>query len=361
MSPNYTSRIVVCTVLMFAGLCAVRSLSAQGGATTSSIVLENFAAVRMNLDSPAQPLFQPYLYPSQPDYTKQTGAIENGTYHLWTAGRPYFQFLPYPYRSPKGWAKQNLLSGTWDTNVNRLSFWIKSSRSISRRSDGGTIAEFGTYTKPATDTDPNNQGDHWYHYLDPNFIANQWMLVTLNRVPTHLVSAGSDPTPSYPENPTASKGWNYFDGLTRFYFSDEYGNSADWNGDYYFADFRFGIVNGEPDTFVSTVTAVYTGDHYEISWEGSRNVVQKYTVYMSTASMKSTGLGGATVMGTGSSQGYAYAGVIVQSAKVAQPAGGMYFAIQPAGQSNFTEIYLPVGPNGTSGAPPPPVNLRIVK
>jgi len=343
---------------MLAAFCAVGSLKAQ---SVGTILFEDFSTLRMNRDSPAAPLWQPYPNPSGgSDYANQTGAIENGTYHLHTAGRPYIHFTPYPYVDPAGFARQNLRSGVWNANVNRLRFWIKTSRSISRRSDGGTIAEVGTYTKN-DDGQPSNQGDHYYHYLDPNFIAGQWMLVTLNRVPQHEVGQ-TDPNGSYPENPSRngqfahSPYWDYFDGLTRLYFCDEYGSAADWNGDYYFANFQFDTVTGEPDSLVATVTAVYTGDHYEISWMGPKNVVQAYTVYMAPASMKAKGVGSGTVVGTSQTGGYAYAGVLVASKSMAQPSSGMYFAIQPAGQTSFTEVYLPA----TLGAPPSPVNVRIV-
>jgi hypothetical protein len=357
MSPKYTSRIVVATVFMLAAFCAVRSLKAQGVGT---LLLEDFSSMRMNHDSPPYPLWSPYANGAGgPDFAGQVGDIENGTYHIYAPGRPYFQFLPYPYVDPYGFAKDFLRSGTWNPNVNRLTFWVKNSQNIARNANGGELMEFGTYTKKA-DGQVSNQGAHYYHILDPNMWAGRWMLVTINRVPQHQVGGGptgTDPNPTYPENPTSSSGFNYFDGLTRFYLYDGgWGSASSFSGDWYYANFQFGLVTGEPDTLVSTTTAVYTGDHYELSWQGPRNVVQKYNVYMSTASMKGTGVGSGTLIGTTQNSGDTYTGVFIASKAVAQPSSGMYFAINPQGQSAFTEIYLPA----TIGAPSPPSNVHIV-
>lgn len=325
------------------------------------ILLEDFSSMRTNGEGGA--LWAPYSNPSGgSDYANQSGSIENGVYHLTTAGRPYFHFLPSPYIAPQGFAHGNLRSGTWSAQVNRLRFWIKAPQTIARRSDGGTIAEVGTYTKPKSDSSPANQGAHFYHYLDPNFIAGRWMLITLNRVPQHQVGMTSQ---NWPENPTAASGWNYYDGLTRFYFCDEYGTAANWRGDWYFADYGLDIVTGEPDTLVATVAAVHTGSRYELSWQGPKGSVQDYTVRYATASMKQNGLASGTLAGgTVQTSGSDYAGVFWASPALAQPSGGMYFAIQPSGQSAFTEIYLPTGPGGGSGnttsAPRAPTNVRII-
>jgi hypothetical protein len=333
---------------------AVASLSAQ---TAGPLLLEDFSTLRANGDSPPNPVWSPYA--AGPDYASQFGSIANGAYQLWTVGRPYFQFLPYPYSNPNGFAKGNLRSGVWTKGVNRLRFWLMPGRTIPRRPDGGTIAEFGTYTK-RDDGVANNQGSHYYHQLDPNFYASQWMLVTLNRVPQHLVGA-NDPMPTYPDNPTSVNGYDYFDGLTRFYFTDDDGAAVNWNGNYFFSDFEFDVVPGEPDTLVSTVVVTYSGDHYEISWQGPRNTVQSYTVYMSSSSMKTDpdGLASGTPFASTANRGDTYTGVIVASPSMPLQAGGIYFAIQPDGQDAFTEIYMPNGPY--QGAPPPAPRLAPVE
>ena len=74
-------------------------------------------------------------------------------------------------------------------------------------------------------------------------------------------------------------------------FATSTGNPATWgNSDWWFKDYEFDLVTGEPDTLVTTVTAVYTGAHYELSWSGPKNTSQSYTVRYSTTSMKQSGV-----------------------------------------------------------------------
>src|SRR5581483_6535448 len=227
--------------------------------------------------SPATPLWQPYTGGSSTG-PHQTGSVTNGLYHLLTGSgdQPYWMFFPYPYNVITGFAKGNLRSGTWSPDVNRMTFWMRTSARIARKPGGDQTAEIGTYSK-ADDGQASNQGDHYYHYLCADWWPNHWMLVTLNRQVQHKV--GQDPNINWPENPTASGGWNYFDGLTRFYFTSEYGDPNIWgNQSYDFADFEFATVTGEPDAQVASVTAIYTGDHYEVSWQAPKNQNVGYTV-----------------------------------------------------------------------------------
>ncbi len=355
-----TSKRVLFALALLIGIGGAAKLLASG----SVIILEDFSTMRTNGEG--DPLWSPYTG-AGPDYTTQVGSLDSGSYRITIPGngRPYFQFFPYPYLSPDGFAKAHIRSGTWSADTNRMRFWIKTTRSISRRTDGGAIAEIGIYTKP-NDGQPTNQGDHYYHYLDANLVANQWMLVTLNRVPQHKV--GMDPNTNWPENPSAPA-VNYYDGFTRFYFCDEYGDPILWgNGDWWFKNYQFDTVTGEPDTLVSSIAAVYTGSRYEVSWAGPKNTNQSYTIRYSANSMKQNGFGSGTLGGTTSNPGDAYTGVFWASQNMAQFTNGVYIAIQPAGQTAFTEVYLPTSPDyvpgsgGGSVALPPgaPANLRIV-
>jgi hypothetical protein len=257
--------------------------------------------------------------------------------------------------------------------VNRLSFWMRVSGTtvIKNRGSGRMTASVGTYTK-VPDAARANQGDHFYHFLYPNWYPNQWMLVTINRVPQHMVSQSGGI--NWPENPTRWTGrpnrngvdWDYFDGLTRFYIEEEYPDFSAWGGrEYEFADFQFATITGEPDTLVASVTATYTGSGYELSWQGPKNKTQQYTVYTAPVSMHARGLGAGTKSTTTvATTGDDYGGVLWASPAMAQPREGMYFAILPSGQANFTEIYLPDGPYRNKAASQtslrPPSNLHVV-
>ena len=182
------------------------------------------------------------------------------------------------------------------------------------------------------------------------------MLVELNRVPTHQVS---DPgSQSYPEDPTASGPENvhYFDGLTRFYFDTAAG--AAWaNSTCYFDDFYFDKVAGEPDTYVSSVTPVHNGSAYEVSWSAPKNQDVRYNVRYSSTSMKTNGFTSGKDGGTVSNPGNDYTGTVWTSPAMAEQQS-FYVAIQPSGQTAFTEIYIP-GMNSTT--PSPAVSCDINK
>jgi hypothetical protein len=343
------------------------------------LILEDFSTLRMNHDSPPSPLWQPYVGGTSMG-PGQVGSLQSFFYRDQVPANqaPTMQFFPYPYNVPSGYAKNNLRSGTWPTNgsVNRLSFWMRVSGSnpIPLRGPVQQSASVGTYTNGGIGGDPNNQGDHYYHYLHAIWYPNRWMLVTINRTPTHQV--GQNASINWQENPTRwtgnptykSGGWDYFDGLTRFYFEPEYPDMSAWgNRSYDFADVEFAAVPNEPDQLVAGVTATYTGDHYEIGFNGPKNTAQSYTVYYATSSMHTNGLGAGTKSSTVATGGDTYTGVLWTSPALSQPTGGMYFAIQPSGSSTFTEVYLPTGPNFVGGAggpvvsnpPSAPTNVRV--
>jgi hypothetical protein len=319
-------------------------------------VLEDFSTLRNNAEGLL--LWSPYDAGVNPG---QVGGLENGTYRLNVpvGSRPYVQFFPYPYNEPVGFAHDWLRSGTWSAGTNRLSFWIKTDATIARSPDGAQIAEIGTYSKdPKIATADNQQGAHYYHLIDSNFVPNRWVRVVLNRTPQHQV--GEDPTINWPENPTASSGYQYYDGLTRFYFTDEYGDPAVWgNHSYWLRDFQFDTVSGEPDSQVSTILAFYDGQKYQVTWAGLKNTSVTYSIRYKSTSMKSAGFSSGTDGGTTQNPGTSYTGCYWQSPPMSE-AALIYIAIQPQGSTSFTEIALP-SQSGTAVAPPAaPTNVRIL-
>jgi len=339
------------TGLVVSVLALTQTVSVQ-----SPIVLEDFSTLRQNFDSPPDALWSPYADQYSPNQTG--GIIAGGMYQLNvpSGNVPDFQFLPYPYDRPSGFAKWWIKSGTWDTNVNRLVFWMKSTITAQRDPSGGPNLEIGTYTK-APDNQPSNQGAHYYHQVDFNVYPNRWVKFVLNREPQHQVGDSGDI--NYPENPTAP-GWNYYDGLTRFYFGYAYQNPSVWgNATYWFKDYEFSTVSGEPDSLVATVTAQYTGTRYELTWAGPKNQAQAYDVRYSATSMKGPGFLSGTNGGTVQNTGNTYTGIFWASPAMRE-AAQIYLAIRPQGGSAFTEISLPAQGGGTGTLPPSaPSNLRI--
>ncbi len=276
----------------------------------------------------------------------QTYTISGGVMQV--KGSPnegiYWHFLPYPYTGTKGFAKGWIESGSWDANVNRLKFSFTCDRSISKTGSGYGVFQVGVYVK-TDDGNPSNQGAHYYHLVDPNVYNGTVVYVDINRTPQHQV--GQSPSKNWPENPTAPS-FNYFDGLTRWYFDTQDGN---WSGAVCrFGPVTFEKVTGEPDQQVSSLTYQYTGARYEVTWSGPKNSTLKFDVAYSGVSMKSAGFSSGAFAGTVNATGNDYTNVIWASPNMQEAAAGLYVAIRPQGQTAFTEVYIP---NSAGGAAPP--------
>ena len=326
----------ILTILFLCVIC--RQAQAQ------SIVLDNFSAPRVNPGT-GENLIESY----NGEDPGQTYTISGGT--LQVTGSPsegiYWHFLPYPYTGAKGFAKGWIESGTWDAGVNRLKFSFSCDRNISKTSSGYGVFQVGTYVK-RDDGNPPNQGAHYYHLVDPNVYNGKVVYVDINRTPQHQV--GQNPSTNWPENPTAPS-FNYFDGLTRWYFDTQDGN---WSGaSCQFRPVTFEKTLGEPDQQVSSMTYQYTGARYEVTWAGPKNSTLKFDIAYSEVSMKSTGFSSGTAAGTVSATGNDYTNVIWASPNMQEASPGLYVAIRPQGQAAITEVYIPNSSGGT--APPPPI------
>lgn len=276
----------------------------------------------------------------------------------------YVQFLPPTgnYAFPGGYLQNYIKTGTWDIGTNRLSFQVTCTGGVTGGSDGHNV-EIGTYIRLHGDGDTANQGQHYYHFIGGNVYPGQPFYVILNRTPQHRVGCcGGSPEPEVedPEwaSPTMGSQIHYYDGLTRIYFDTQpVGNS--WSGNTCkFRDFRFATVANEPDDKVMSMTTQYSGPisgfslgRYEVTWNTPRRVSggQVYNIRYSTQSMHTngfnSGMDGGTVTGP---DGTDYTGAFWGSVNMAQvPA--MYVAIQPQGQSLFTEILIS-GQSGSGGS-----------
>jgi hypothetical protein len=306
------------------------------------ITLDDFSGPRPNPGNAPANIIQTYLG----EDPGQTYTIGSGK--LQVTGSPsagiYWNFLSYPYTGTLGFAKGWIEAGTWDPNVNRLKFSFSCDRAIPKTASGYGNVQIGTYVK-TDDGQPANQGAHYYHHIDPNIYVGKVVYVDINRTPTHQV--GQDPSINWPENPTAP-GFNYFDGLTRWYFDTQDGN---WSGIVCeFGPITFTKILGEPDQQVYSVTYQYTGSRYEVTWGGPKNSSLQFDIAYSTQSMNGAGFSSGTAAGTVSATGNDYTNVIWASPNMQEAAAGLYVAIRPQGQTSFTEVFIP----NSSGAPSPP-------
>jgi len=309
--------------------------------STSGALLEDFSNIRMTNYAP---LWSAYLGEDPIQITSlapqmlrdSIGPAPNGY---------YIHFFPntgggYPY--PAGFAQYWIKKGTWDPNSNRLVFKMKCAADIQKTQTGYGNVQFGTYVKPHNYSDPSYQGQHYYHLFDPNFYANRWVMFVVNRVPQHRVGMLS--TLNWPEDPEVASPSlgspvHYFDGLTRFYIDSQ---SGAWsNNTCHISDFEFSTVTGEPDSMVSSVTATYSGTGYEVAFSAPKGPQIIYHLRYSTSSMKQTGFASGIDGGTLPSTGNSYTSILWKSPPMAE-APMMYVAIQPPGQTSFTEVAIPM-------------------
>lgn len=297
-----------------------------------SVIFEDFATDRIN--GSGMPLFDVY----NGEDPGQTRSIVNG--QLVVVGAKagcggsdcgvYMHFFPYGtagYTFPSGYA-QSYVKGTWSDSFNRMSLDVMCSKSQARNSDGSSRLELGTYIRPRTSTDINNQGAHYYHIFDPNFYAGRWMRMEMTRVPQHQV--GADPNLNWPDNPDA------FRNLTRWYWDTQ----GAWSGQVCtFDNIAFSTAVGEPETYVAARTITYSGTAYEVSWAGPKNQAVTYNVRYSPISMKAAGFASGVDGGTVQNSGNAYTGVFWRSPPLIET--GLCVAIQPQGQTAFAEVCAP--------------------
>jgi hypothetical protein len=318
------------------------------GSLYPQAVLEDFSSMRLN--NSGDTLWKLYngTAPNQ-----SGGVISNGMYKVIadpSSDQPlYFEFFPFPYVAPGGFAQSWVESGAYDPNATRLRWKFKCDHNMPKRGDGGSTMEVGTYVKNRTNTVSNYQGQHYYHSTTANIYAGRWMLFTMNRRPTHKVGdPGSQDYPEDPEwtNPTTGAPIHYFDGLTRFYFTLYAQNSQ--GATCYFDDFSFDRVTGEADASVYTVTATHSGTAYEVAWNGPKNQNVTYDVRYSTTSMKPNNFLSGSDGGAANTPGNDYTGVFWKSPNMAeQPV--LYVAIRPRGQTTFTEVAIPAMNSGAPG------------
>jgi hypothetical protein len=295
-----------------------------------TIVLEDWATIRVNTANSNTDLF--YLWSGEDP--GQSGGINTTDRVMRVTSDPYdgdcyegcgqyWDFIPWPYNRgalgrPEGWIK----SGTWSTQVNR---WY-----IRGKCDGNSTGgvQVGTYVKVHTDTEASEKGNHYYHEIGTEVFANRWFYVVLNGTPSAMQGVTAPITgwvePAWKGGPATGR---YWDGMTVFYW-DTQGNWGGLTCDY--DAITMGITEGEPDAYVSSISATYDGTRYRTAWNSFKDNGRSYTyeVRYSTSDIKSIGWSNATDGGTVDSPDDGYPWTYWQSAPVAE-SSLMYVGIRP--------------------------------
>jgi hypothetical protein len=240
---------------------------------------------------------------------------------------------------PSGFMPGNLLSGTWDTTFNRLTFEATCSKNFTRKSNYDDTETFGTYVK-RTDEGTTSQGTHYYNMWNRNGYTGRTARLMVTSQPQSVNVFNSyywtnDPEWQQPSTGgTAKHQAHYFDGMTEWYITmggPQSGTGGWWNFSCTYDNFVVQKVTGEADTWVANPALTYNGTAYEVVWWGMRwlNPGPSYEArYSTTQSVKTLGwsnaTSGGTVTGPTSSP---YAGMIWTSPSMA--AGNLWVAIRP--------------------------------
>ncbi len=109
--------------------------------------------------------------------------------------------------------------------ANRISFYAKIPNGFNRKmrsngDPGNYTLHFGTYTRDpdGSYSSSSNLGRHFYHWLNFKGTGIYWTKIIIDEHPQHEVGkSGQDPGDN-PTAPSSSTGFNYIEGITRFYF-----------------------------------------------------------------------------------------------------------------------------------------------
>ena len=206
-----------------------------------------------------------------------------------TKGRFYAQFNAHNPDGTRGFAREYVAQPeSWQPDTfNRLSFWIQCpTNAVALRTDGRPNMDLGTYVKRIKDVDRRSDetgGNHWYHQLD---IAptGTWTKVILNMHPHHYRGANGQTEHHNQPHPTREPGYNYFDTLTRFYVSAEYGAPESYPAVYRLDEIQFyreGRPENDEQVYSIAATILPAESRLILTWsrDKDRNKVQHEVRY----------------------------------------------------------------------------------
>jgi len=348
------------------------------GPTSGAVVLDDFENGNRVLNPTFQPPYRDFWYhtvgcnndPSQPTcngvLSIAEGIAHDGSRSLRdsiTQNNAYWSNRFYPENAANnGWGllKNFLVSGTWKNDTfNRMRFWIKA--------PGAQLVEepphyynmnVGTFYRGKTMGDgfvansnggaEGGGGGHQYHYYNVP-ATDVWYQIIVDTHPSHL--RGLPGATEYGDRPypTNEPGWNYFDGMTRFYVDFSSKPLKSFPGDFYMDTVEFFT-----DHPAANVAQVYSlGGMYDprnnrlrIGWQHPKNDgVTCHEVRYAFADVFSIGWAAATPAPSGRVCPYdtAYAGMVYDTKLIPAAGPSVFLAIKPEGATGFNQIAIPLG------------------
>jgi hypothetical protein len=336
------------------------STGAVGQQVQNLVTLDNFATWRNSPVGDNDKLFREYngnVRDAGPDQTCN-GVINNALNitvpYLITTDNPdgtniwYAQFIPGLYNNdPLSYVKGNLTSGTWNANINRIRFFVRTTATMSRDPDWvGNNCYMGTYYKTTNLTDGSYQGDHYYHDCHTSMPANKWVMFDFTNTPTHQVGDSDNHHNFAPFS-------DYFDKETRWYFT-MYGDYTDAHQT---STWEMGPVSlyYDPDGPQSQtndlrgISLSHDGTQYRFSACGPRDSTTVFNIRAryDGVPMRTAGFSTGTSIGSVQGRGDTYTCMGLEWTH-SESTSGLYLAWQRSGQSTFREVYYPYQPSPTN-------------
>ena len=284
-------------------------------------------------------------------------------------GNSYTQF--YPKVEDLVWSNTRnfVKGGAWEFNkYNRLRFWVKLPPGIKYLGDGRTNAHFGTYIR-AKDGDlasAESGGNHYYHYFDLEY-TGEWHQIIIDTHPSHIRGGSGGIEGGDKEYPTGEPGYNYFDGLTRFYFDLE-GSLPNYPSYIYFDNFEFyQETNLENFDQIYSLHGVFVPDNNQVivGWKRNKDENKvKHEVRYAFEDIFSIGWNNALAAPDGmiSPPGWqGYNGMYWSTSDInMEGKKNIFIAIKPQNSDLFRQIVIPIVSQDYS-LPLPPNLFEAVK
>ncbi len=345
-------------------------------------LLDDFESGSIRIVQPGQSQQQFKLlwnqYPSDPDEGPDPGSasissttVHDGTKSLKitvTGGNIYMSFYPNDGSKWHRMREYILPASDWRTDTfNRMRFWVKvPSTFIAATTPGLDNIQFGTYIEGATGDGSSAEvgGDHYYHYLNIPY-TGEWHQVIIDTHPSHRRNDPGDLENGNLLYPTGQAGYNYFDGLTRFYF-DAQGAMTSVPADFYFDGFElYKETNPENVDQIYSLNGVYipSSNKVRVGWNRNKNENSvKHEVRYSFDDVFRTGWQNAIAAPGGliTPPGFGGYNLMSWETTAINVTGKkiIYIAIKPQNSTLFRQIAIPLTSTGGS-APAAPSGLHI--
>jgi hypothetical protein len=367
------STLAVCAV----GVLATAELAAQ------SIVLDDFEASAITVVNPAETDPQTRLLWNQYEGDFTAGpdpAVESissafakaGTRSLKvtvTGGNLYLQF--YPIKNNCCWGNaREFAKGTWQYDTfNRLRFWIRMPSQVRQASAGQYNLSLGTFIRRRNGdaASAEDGGGHYYHHFNLGYAEGEWQQVIVDTHPNAIRGGNGNTELGDRAYVTGESGYNYFDGLTRFYLDLQGSMSGSPPADFYVDGFEF-YRESRPENIAQIygLTGVYirSSNTVRVGWQRNKNENDvRHEVRYAFQDIFQLGWAAATPApgGTVAPPGYqGYNGMDWSTTQInVSGRSTLYIAIKPQNSSSFRQIAIPVDGAVASTSPNAPSDLRV--